>query len=124
MLRVNSQYLTPVFMIDIEKLKDEIVERLKPLNPDKIILFGSYAYGTPNVDSDIDLLLIKNDLAKDKVRDEMLQAQKLLWDLIKKYHIGFDVFADSFHRIKYRIEYVKDQFYSKILNEGKVIYEQ
>ena len=26
-------------MIDIEKLKDEIVERLKPLEPDKIILF-------------------------------------------------------------------------------------
>ena len=35
-------------MVDIEKLKDEIVERLKPLDPDKVILFGSYAYGTPN----------------------------------------------------------------------------
>lgn len=23
------------------------IEELKPLNPDKIILFGSYAYGTP-----------------------------------------------------------------------------
>ena len=34
-------------MVDIEKLKDEIVERLKPLDPDKVILFGSYAYGTP-----------------------------------------------------------------------------
>jgi len=111
-------------MVDIEKLKEEIIERLKPLNPDKIILFGSYAYGTPNEDSDIDLFLIKNDLAKDEVRDEMLKAQRLLWDLIKKYHIGFDVFVDSFERIKYRIDYVKDQFYSKILNEGKVIYEQ
>jgi len=46
--------------IDIEKLKEEIVERLKPLNPDKIILFGSYAYGTPNEDSDIDLFLLKD----------------------------------------------------------------
>ena len=43
-------------MVDIEKLKPLIVERLKPLNPDKIILFGSYAYGTPNEDSDIDFL--------------------------------------------------------------------
>lgn len=34
-------------MINIEEL-----ERLKPLNPDKIILFGSYAYGTTE-DSDI-----------------------------------------------------------------------
>ena len=48
-------------MIDIEELKPLIVERLKPLNPDKIILFGSYAYGTPNEDSDIDLFLIKNN---------------------------------------------------------------
>ena len=29
-------------------------------NPDKIILFGSYAYGNPNEKSDIDLLVIKN----------------------------------------------------------------
>ena len=48
-------------MIDIEKLKKEIVERLKPLNPDKIILFGSYAYGTPNKNSDIDICVIKKD---------------------------------------------------------------
>lgn len=34
-------------MVDIEVLKHEIVERLKPLDPDKIILFGSYAYGIP-----------------------------------------------------------------------------
>ena len=40
-------------MIDIEKIKLEIVEILMPLNPDKIILFGSYSYGTPNEDSDI-----------------------------------------------------------------------
>ncbi|MFA9393039.1 MAG: nucleotidyltransferase domain-containing protein [Prolixibacteraceae bacterium] len=28
--------------------------------PEKIILFGSYAYGQPNEESDIDLLIIKN----------------------------------------------------------------
>jgi len=48
-------------MIDIEKVKLEIVERLKPLNPDKVILFGSYAYGTPNEDSDIDLYVVTKD---------------------------------------------------------------
>ncbi len=48
-------------MVDIEKLKHEIVERLKPLDPDKIILFGSYAYGTPNEDSDIDLYVVTKD---------------------------------------------------------------
>ncbi len=40
-------------MVDIEKLKSEIVEWLKPLNPEKIILFGSYAYGTPTEERDV-----------------------------------------------------------------------
>ena len=39
-------------MLNIEKIKNEIVELLKPLNPEKIILFGSYAYGIPTEDSD------------------------------------------------------------------------
>lgn len=48
-------------MVDIEVLKHEIVERLKPLDPEKIILFGSYAYGTPTEDSDIDLYVVTKD---------------------------------------------------------------
>ncbi len=44
-----------VVLINIEKIKTEIIKRLKPLKPNQIILFGSYAYGTPNEDSDIDL---------------------------------------------------------------------
>jgi len=52
-------------MVDIEVIKHEIVERLKSLDPDKIILFGSYAYGTPTEESDIDLFLVKNGLRDD-----------------------------------------------------------
>jgi len=63
--------------IDIEKLKEEIVERLKPLNPDKIILFGSYAYGTPDDESDIDLFLLKDDLDISEARKYELKAMKL-----------------------------------------------
>ncbi len=51
---VKNQTLTPF-------IKSEIVKRLKPLNPEKIILFGSYAYGTPNKDSDLDLYVVTND---------------------------------------------------------------
>ena len=39
----------------------EIVEKLKPINPFKIILFGSHAYGKAREDSDIDLLVVTND---------------------------------------------------------------
>ena len=48
-------------MVDIAKIEREIVERIGPLSPDKIILFGSYAKGTPNEDSDIDLYVVTND---------------------------------------------------------------
>lgn len=48
-------------MINIEDLKHKIVERLKPLDPEKIILFGSYAYGTPTKESDIDLYVVTKD---------------------------------------------------------------
>lgn len=36
----------------------DIVSSLKNVNPQKIVLFGSYAYGTPNPNSDIDLLVV------------------------------------------------------------------
>ena len=107
-------------MINIEKLKLEIVESLKPLNPDKIILFGSYAYGTPNDDSDIDLFLIKNDLPIDKSREYNREARMRILNLISKYKVGFDILSAS-------TEYInksEDYFYKvDILQNGKVIYE-
>ncbi len=48
-------------MQNIEEIKSEIIKRLKTLNPEKIILFGSYAYGTPTKDSDIDLYIVTKD---------------------------------------------------------------
>jgi len=109
-------------MIDIEVLKHEIIERLKPLDPDKIILFGSYAYGTPTKDSDIDLFLVKNDLEIDELKKYTLESQKHLFDLQKKYLIGLDLFADSTSRAMQRLKNIKDQFYSDIFDQGIVIY--
>lgn len=37
-----------------------IISSLKGANPQKIVLFGSYASGTPNSSSDIDLLVVVN----------------------------------------------------------------
>jgi len=52
------QYGRRRVMIDIDVLKDEIIQRLKPLNPHKIIVFGSMANGSIRADSDIDLFLV------------------------------------------------------------------
>jgi len=44
-----------------QELKNAIVARLLPLKPQKIVLFGSYAYGEPNKNSDIDLYVVTAD---------------------------------------------------------------
>ena len=107
--------------IDIEKIKFEIIERLKPLNPNKIILFGSYAYGVPNEESDIDLFLLKDDLEIKDLRYYEREATKNIMDLIFKYKIGFDILSAP---TKY-IENREDYFYKvDILQRGRVLYEQ
>jgi len=107
-------------MVDIEVLKHEIVERLKPLDPEKIILFGSYAYGTPTEESDIDLFLVK-DIDLEETESYELNARKSIRELIYKYKIGFDILSanNAFLASK------EDYFYKvDILQNGKVLYER
>ena len=108
-------------MIDIEKLKPLIIEKLMPLKPDKIILFGSYAYGTPNEESDIDLFLLKDDLTLDDTRDYEMQASLKLLDIRRKYKTnGIDILSAPSKYIEER----EDYFYKvDILQNGKVWYE-
>ncbi len=108
-------------MIDIEILKPQIIERLKSLEPDKIILYGSYAYGTPTQESDIDLFLLKDDLSLNELDSYELQAMIKTRDLITKYKIGFDILSAPTQYIKQR----EDYFYKvDILQNGKVLYER
>lgn len=53
---------------NIEKILLEVIDKLREgYRPIKVILFGSYAYGKPTEDSDIDLLILKDT---DKSRTE------------------------------------------------------
>jgi len=107
-------------MVDIDKIKLEIIERLKPLEPNKIILFGSYAYGTPTPDSDIDLFLVK-EINAENARAYRVEARKKLRDLVKKYNVGFDIMNASETFLNQRDDY----FYKiDILEKGKVLYAQ
>jgi predicted nucleotidyltransferase len=102
-------------MVNIEELKPKIVEALKPLKPNKIILFGSYAYGTPNEDSDIDLMMVQSTLNEHS--DAMAMVK--LRGLMKDYKIGFDVLSATEDYIAKR----KEPFYQEdILKKGITIY--
>jgi len=97
-----------------------LVEELKKASPEKIILFGSCAYGTPDEESDIDLLIIK-DIAPSELREFRVTLKLSLWNLIKNWNIPVDIIVDSQERINQRIV-EGDQFYKEILTKGNVIY--
>ncbi len=42
-------------------LTQQILERLRPLDPEQVILFGSHAWGTPEKESDVDIYLVTKD---------------------------------------------------------------
>jgi predicted nucleotidyltransferase len=97
------------------KTKKEIVSRLQQAEPHKIYLFGSYATGTANKDSDIDLLLLKDSiLSRSK---EMVAARMLLGGLDK----AFDVLVATSEEFEfYRHE--AGSVYREISERGTLIY--
>src|SRR3989339_2102844 len=99
-------------MMDTENILSEITSILKQYGIEKIILFGSYASGTPNVNSDIDLLVIKN-IPANETRDFRIKLKKALWMKLGKLSYSFDILVDNEQRIKERIE-MGDLFYREI----------
>mgnify|MGYP006430467063 CR=1 FL=1 len=45
----------------LEEIKRKIVEALLPLRPEKIILFGCFAYGKPGEESDLDICVVEKE---------------------------------------------------------------
>ena len=118
---IIKQITKGVFMFYIEEVKSEIVKKLKPLNPDKIILFGSYSQGTANEESDIDLFILKDNLKLEEIRAYTRKARKSIRELIYKYQKGFDILSAPTHFIEER----EDYFYKvDILEKGEVLYER
>ena len=68
-----------------ETLKNEIVDYLRPIDPQKVILFGSYAYGAPNEDSDIDLYVVTKENFVPKTFEENLQIKKRVYGALSKF---------------------------------------
>jgi len=97
------------------KTKKEIVSRLQQAQPHKIYLFGSYATGSANRDSDIDLLLLKDSISSRS--KEMVEARMLLGGLDK----AFDVLVATSEEFEfYRHE--AGSVYREISERGTLIY--
>jgi predicted nucleotidyltransferase len=69
-----------------EKYKKAIISRLKPLNPEQIILFGSYARGDAKEGSDVDLLVVTKDDFLPASFDEKIEVYLKYSSAIKDLH--------------------------------------
>jgi len=96
----------------------KIVDKIKTeYRPEKIILFGSYAYGKPERSSDIDLFIVK-ETEKRRI-DRFCEVRKIIRD-IKGISVQPVVFTRG--EIKKRIE-IGDDFVKEILARGQTLYE-
>lgn len=65
-------------MITEEQIQAVVRRIVEGYAPDKIYLFGSYAYGEPTEDSDLDLLIIKQQ-AETRRSERAIAIRTLLW---------------------------------------------
>jgi predicted nucleotidyltransferase len=98
----------------------QLVERIKQFDPEKIILFGSYAYGSPTDESDIDLFVVKNIDMLD-IRQTRIEMRRSLFNIIWENKIDLDLLVDNEDHINYRIN-IGDKFYEELTTKGKILY--
>jgi len=96
----------------------EVVEKLSTrYAPQKVILFGSYAYGNPRPDSDIDLLVIKE--TSERFIDRWVTVRRLLSD--RKRTVSLEILVLTPQEVSARLA-IGDQFLAEIVEKGEVLY--
>ena len=96
----------------IRRFAREVADRFQP---DKIILFGSYAYGTPHADSDVDILVVM------PARNQLDQAVKI--ELACDPPFPLDIIVRTPHNMKWRLA-EGDSFLGEVVSKGKILYEK
>ncbi len=96
---------------------DEIIKRLtQEFKPEKIILFGSHAWGTPHADSDVDLLIIVSSANLPPTR----RASKA-YRCLQGLKIPTEIIVSTRSELE-RYRSVPSSLTRQILERGKVVY--
>lgn len=98
---------------DIQATCDDIVREFNPL---QVILFGSYAYGTPQDYSDVDLLVVM-PIATSETRDRAVEIRERI-----PRRFSLDLLVRSPEDIAYRVSH-NDWFLREVTEKGEVLYE-
>ena len=98
-------------------LLTQIVQRLvESLHPEQIILFGSHAYGEPNEDSDIDLLVIVSQSNEPRYR-----RSREAYRALRGISVPTDVIVVTREEVKKKVN-VRSSLISRVIHDGKVLY--
>jgi len=114
--------MTKILLKRIEEITEDIINEIinrivKVVSPEKIILFGSYAYGKPSKNSDLDILVIMNSkLPRYKRSVPIYKA--LAGILIPK-----DIIVYTPKEVEEWDE-VPQAFITTAVTKGKIIYEK
>jgi predicted nucleotidyltransferase len=98
-------------MAAIRRLARQIAERF---HPEKIILFGSYAYGTPHEESDVDLMVIM------PTYDEIAQTIRIRRECERPF--ALDLIVKTPARLARELKH-ENWFLREVVSKGKVLYE-
>lgn len=117
-------FYNELIMVQNNKYIEQLKTNLKTIDPYMVLLFGSYAYGKPDKDSDLDVFVVLNDLSmpvtfKEK-QDLYLKVSPLTRPVAKQIPIDLMVFTiPMFEQFKN----AKTSFSEEVLTKGIVIYE-
>lgn len=100
---------------EIQKITGIIIQEFKP---QKVVLFGSYAWGSPKKSSDIDLFIIKDD-PKKNTREIAIDIERVL--LPRTFPIDIIVYNPT--QVEESLK-DKNMFITKIITKGKTLYDQ
>jgi len=106
---INERQRIP--MQAIRAVVQQIAEKFQP---EKIILFGSYAYGTPRPESDVDLLVVMGTPLRN--REQAAQIARAI-----DYHFGLDLLVRNPQQLAERLA-LGDFFLQEVMGKGKVLY--
>jgi predicted nucleotidyltransferase len=105
-------------------LATQIRDALPPLHPDKVILFGSCAWGQPTPDSDIDLYVVtQDDFTPANYQENMqnyLKVAALLREINRRIPLDLIVHTRPVHQAFVRLD---SMFAREVMNRGEVLYE-
>lgn len=115
---MSAVYVPPVTQrkrIPQKAIDDVVRQIVEKFNPQKIIIFGSYARGKPRPESDVDLLVVME--TKLKLVHQEIEICKNL-----DYEFGLDLLVYTPDVLAERIA-LGDYFLREIVRDGEVVYE-